>query len=88
MHAISESVREEFSSHNIRVTTIAPGAAETELLSHTTSAEIKSGYEDWKTQMGGVMKAEDVARAVLFAYAQPQEVCIREIVLATTQQQL
>jgi NADP-dependent 3-hydroxy acid dehydrogenase YdfG len=28
-----------------------------------------------------------VARAVLYAYQQPQQVCIREIVLAATRQQ-
>ncbi|MCV5646326.1 SDR family oxidoreductase, partial [Escherichia coli] len=37
VHAISENVREEVASSNVRVTTIAPGAVETELLSHTTS---------------------------------------------------
>ncbi|GAL22795.1 short-chain dehydrogenase/reductase SDR [Vibrio maritimus] len=37
--------------------------------------------------MGGVLAADDVARAVEFAYAQPQNVCIREIVLAPTRQQ-
>ncbi|MCW1891613.1 SDR family NAD(P)-dependent oxidoreductase [Vibrio chagasii] len=37
VHAISENVREEVAASNVRVTTIAPGAVETELLSHTTS---------------------------------------------------
>jgi NADP-dependent 3-hydroxy acid dehydrogenase YdfG len=86
VHAISENVREEVASDNVRVITIAPGAAETELLSHTTSQEIKAGYEDWKQSMGGVLSAQDVARAVIFAYQQPQNVCIREIVLAATHQ--
>jgi len=87
VHAISENVREEVAADNVRVTTIAPGAAETELLSHTTSEAIKSGYEQWKQGMGGAMDAEDVARAVVYAYQQPQQVCIREIVIAATKQQ-
>jgi NADP-dependent 3-hydroxy acid dehydrogenase YdfG len=87
VHAVSENVREEVAAHNVRVITIAPGAAETELLSHTTSAEIKAGYESWKTDMGGVLSAEDVARSVVFAYTQPQHVCIREIVIAATKQE-
>jgi NADP-dependent 3-hydroxy acid dehydrogenase YdfG len=87
VHAISENVREEVAASNVRVTTIAPGAVETELLSHTTSDEIKQGYDSWKEDMGGVLAAEDIARAVLFAYQQPQSVCIREIALAPTKQQ-
>ncbi|EGR4674303.1 SDR family oxidoreductase [Vibrio parahaemolyticus] len=87
VHAISENVREEVAASNVRVTTIAPGAVETELLSHTTSQEIKDGYDAWKVDMGGVLAADDVARAVMFAYQQPQNVCIREIALAPTKQQ-
>ncbi|EGQ9192413.1 SDR family oxidoreductase [Vibrio parahaemolyticus] len=87
VHAISENVREEVAASNVRVTTIAPGAAETELLSHTTSQDIKDGYDAWKVDMGGVLAADDVARAVMFAYQQPQNVCIREIALAPTKQQ-
>ncbi|ELJ8840922.1 SDR family oxidoreductase [Vibrio parahaemolyticus] len=87
VHAISENVREEVATSNVRVTTIAPGAVETELLSHTTSQDIKDGYDAWKVDMGGVLAADDVARAVMFAYQQPQNVCIREIALAPTKQQ-
>ncbi|MBE4112557.1 SDR family oxidoreductase [Vibrio parahaemolyticus] len=87
VHAISENVREEVAASNARVTTIAPGAVETELLSHTTSQDIKDGYDAWKVDMGGVLAADDVARAVMFAYQQPQNVCIREIALAPTKQQ-
>ncbi|EKF6805607.1 SDR family oxidoreductase [Vibrio parahaemolyticus] len=87
VHAISENVREEVAASNVRVTTIAPGAVETELLSHTTSQDIKDGYDAWKVDMGGVLAADDVARAVIFAYQQPQNVCIREIALAPTKQQ-
>ncbi|WP_025534593.1 SDR family oxidoreductase [Vibrio parahaemolyticus] len=87
VHAISENVREEVVASNVRVTTIAPGAVETELLSHTTSQDIKDGYDAWKVDMGGVLAADDVARAVMFAYQQPQNVCIREIALAPTKQQ-
>lgn len=88
VHAISENLREEVAPHNVRVVTIAPGAVETELLSHTTDEAIKSGYQDWKREMGGkVLSAEDVASAIRYAYEQPQGVCIREIVLAATRQQ-
>lgn len=87
VHAISENLREEVADDNVRVITIAPGAVETELLSHTSSDEIKANYEAWKESMGGVISAEDIARAVFFAYQQPQNLCLREIVLAATRQQ-
>jgi NADP-dependent 3-hydroxy acid dehydrogenase YdfG len=88
VHGLSENLREELSPHNVRVTTIAPGAVETELLSHTTDEAIKTGYQAWKQDMGGtVLSAEDVATAIAYAYGQPQGVCIREIVMAATRQQ-
>ncbi len=88
VHGLSENLREELSQHDVRVVTIAPGAVETELLSHTSDASIKAGYEAWKKDMGTpVLSADDVARAILYAYEQPQGMCIREIVLAATRQQ-
>lgn len=88
VHGLSENLREELSPHNVRVTTIAPGAVETELLSHTTDEAIKTGYQAWKQDMGGtVLSAEDVATAIAYAYGQPQGVCIREIVMTATRQQ-
>ncbi len=86
VHAISENVREEVSNSNVRVTTIAPGAVETELLSHTSSTDIIDGYQDWKESMGGALQADDIARSVEYAYQQPQGVCIREIVICATRQ--
>lgn len=86
VHAISENLREEVSHHDVRVITIAPGAVETELLSHTTDVVVRTGYEEWKRTMGPVLRADEVADAILYAYQAPQHVCIREIVLAATRQ--
>lgn len=86
VHGMSDNVREEVAPYNVRVITIAPGAVDTPLLSHTTSDQIKQDYAAWKEDMGGVLSAKDVARTILFAYQQPQSVNIREIVLATTKQ--
>ncbi|MDH1471963.1 SDR family oxidoreductase [Shewanella sp. GD03713] len=87
VHALTENIREEVAMDDVRLITIAPGAVETELLSHTTDDAIKAGYHDWKHQMGGVIAPENVAAAALFAWQQPQNVCVREIVLAPTRQQ-
>jgi NADP-dependent 3-hydroxy acid dehydrogenase YdfG len=84
--SMSENVREEVADDNVRVMTICPGAVETELLSHTTSDEIKEGYESWKESMGGVLVADDIARTATFMYSQPQNINIREVVIAATRQ--
>ncbi|WP_299491403.1 SDR family oxidoreductase [uncultured Shewanella sp.] len=87
VHGLTENIREEVATDNVRVITISPGAVETDLLSHTTSNEIKAGYHDWKEEMGGVIAPETIAEAALFAYEQPQNICVREIVVAATRQQ-
>lgn len=86
VHAMTEGLREEVSQKNVRVIVIAPGATETELLSHTTDAKVKSDYDAWKVSMGGILRSEDVADAIAYAYEAPQNVCIREIVLCATKQ--
>ena len=86
VHGLTDNVREEVASDNIRVMIVAPGAVETPLLSHTSSDQIKVKYEAWKKSIGGVLGAEDVARVMLYAYEQPQNVCLREIVLSSTKQ--
>ncbi|GAD79960.1 hypothetical protein VEZ01S_21_00840 [Vibrio ezurae NBRC 102218] len=47
VHAISANVREEVAAANVRGTTIALSALETMQLSHTSSQEIKDGYDAW-----------------------------------------
>jgi NADP-dependent 3-hydroxy acid dehydrogenase YdfG len=87
VHALTENIREEVAMDDVRLITIAPGAVETELLSHTTDEDIKAGYEDWKQSMDGVIEPRVIAEAAMFAWQQPQSVCVREIVLAATRQQ-
>uniref|UniRef100_A0A0G4GTT7 Oxidoreductase n=1 Tax=Chromera velia CCMP2878 TaxID=1169474 RepID=A0A0G4GTT7_9ALVE len=86
VHAFSEGLREECAPKNVRVCVIAPGAVETELLSHTTNEAVKGGYEEWKQGMGGVLKSSDVADAAVYMYSAPQNVHIREVVLTATKQ--
>ncbi len=87
VHAITETLREEVSASNVRVLTIAPGAAETKLLTHTTSQEIIDGYNAWKETMGGVsLDPKQIANAAKYMYDLPQEVSVRELVIACTKQ--
>ncbi|WP_297520994.1 SDR family oxidoreductase [uncultured Clostridium sp.] len=86
VHAISESIREEVSNFNVRVSVIAPGIVETSLLKHTTNKSIKNDYVDMKKAMGGGIEADNIADTIFFIYSQPQNLCIREIVVAPTKQ--
>ena len=84
---LSEVARGELSSYNVRVIRICPGAVDTELLSHTTSDEIKDNYIEWKnsTDVSSIMP-QDVAKTIKFAYELPQGVNLREIQISDTKQ--
>ena len=87
IHGATETVRFEASADNVRVLLLSPGAAETDLLSHTTSETIKTGYQAWKETMGGkTLDPQVVAASALYMYQLPQSVSIRELVIAATQQ--
>ncbi|WP_244266866.1 SDR family oxidoreductase [Polycladidibacter stylochi] len=85
--AMSENLREEMAPHNVRVVSICPGATESELISHTTNQQIVDGYQSWKDDIGGAMNAEDIANTAHFIFSQPENVCIREVVIAPTKQE-
>ena len=64
-----------------------PGAAETELLTHVTDNQALEDYDNWKQSMGGTtMSPQVVAQSVKFIYDMPQEVNIRELDIAATNQ--
>lgn len=87
VHGLSETVREEVSDKNIRISLVAPGAAETELLTHVTDNQALEDYNNWKQSMGGTtMSPQVVAQSVKFIYDMPQEVNIRELDIAATNQ--
>lgn len=86
VHGLTETIRQETAQHNVRLITISPGIVETEVLNHTTSPKIVEEYKNYKKQIEVTINSEDVARSILFSYSQPQNVCIREIILAPTRQ--
>ena len=87
VHAITESMRKEVSGSNVRMIVIAPGVVETPLLSHTSSQEIKDNYNLWKQSIEGGLEPSQIADCAWFAYQMPQNVCVREIVIAKTKQE-
>ncbi|MFC0277143.1 SDR family oxidoreductase [Enterococcus devriesei] len=87
VHGLSETIREEVSGSNVRVSLVAPGAAETELLTHVTDQKSLIDYGAWKDSMGGItLDPVHVAETVKFIYDMPQAVNIREIDIAATAQ--
>ncbi|MGR3741823.1 SDR family oxidoreductase [Companilactobacillus sp. DQM5] len=87
VHGLSETIRQEVSGSGVRISLVAPGAAETELLTHVTDQNALSDYNDWKKSMGGItLDPVHVAESVKFIYDMPQEVNIREIDIAATLQ--
>ncbi|XEO93885.1 SDR family oxidoreductase [Latilactobacillus sakei] len=87
VHGLSETIREEVSGQNVRISMVAPGAAETELLTHVTDQGALTDYQAWKDSMGGItLNPVHVAEAVKFIYDMPQSVNIRELDIAATRQ--
>ena len=86
VHAISEGLRKEVAGSHVRVSVVAPGLVDTELLEHTVHPEIVADYQAYKDSVGGPIPASIVSDMILHLYELPQSVCIREVVLAPTTQ--
>ena len=82
--ALSEGMRIDLLPHNIKVTTVNPGAVETEFsmvrLKGNSAAAAKV-YEGIKPLTG-----DDVAEVIFYCTSLPLHVCINDLVLTCTQQ--
>jgi NADP-dependent 3-hydroxy acid dehydrogenase YdfG len=86
VHAFSEALRQEALHAGIRVTTVAPGFVDTELQGHNTNPLVRRATERAREQIGEVLKAEDIAEAILHAVTRPRHVCVNEVVVRPTGQ--
>ena len=77
--AISEGLRQE--SQTIRVTTISPGVVKTELGSDITEASAKGALQEFRKL---ALTPDAIARAVLYAVSQPDDVDVNEIIVRPT----
>jgi len=77
--AFSESLRQEGVAIGVRVTLIEPGAVATELAGHNRPEVL----EQMAKRFQGVspLDAEDIARAILYAISQPQNVSVNEVLV-------
>ena len=85
VHAVSEGMRAELHTHNVRVTTIAPGYVATELQSHIADKGIKDALECMYKDVD-VLQSENIASAILYALAEPGHVSVNEILVRPTHQ--
>ncbi len=77
--ALSEGLRQE--SKHIRVTTISPGVVETELGSDITEESAKGMLKELRQT---ALTPDAIARAVLYAVSQPDDVDVNEVIVRPT----
>lgn len=82
--ALTKSMRIDLLEHKIRVTSISPGAAETEF----SLVRFKGDADRAKKTYAGYipLKAEDIADVAFFAATRPAHVCLNDIVMTPTAQ--
>jgi 3-hydroxy acid dehydrogenase / malonic semialdehyde reductase len=82
--ALNQGMRIDLLRHNIKVTAIHPGAAETEFAlvrfkgDETTAKSVYNGIQP--------LRAEDVADVIYYCTTLPPHVCINDLVITCTQQ--
>jgi NADP-dependent 3-hydroxy acid dehydrogenase YdfG len=84
VNAFSEALRQECVPIGVRVTVIEPGAVRTELSEHNRP-EIRELIANVFKDVTP-LAAEDIARAVLYAIAQPANVSVNEVLVRPTGQ--
>lgn len=82
--AISKATRIDLLKHNIKVTQICPGLAETEF----SVVRFKGDVDKAKTPYKGIeaMTAEDIASIILYVISLPAHLCINDLVVTPTAQ--
>jgi NADP-dependent 3-hydroxy acid dehydrogenase YdfG len=85
--AFSEGLRQEVLHANVRVTCIEPGYVETELQGHNEHPMVVEAIEKMKKDLGDdVLKAADIADAIVYALSRPPNVAINEVLVRPTKQ--
>jgi len=82
--SLTKSMRIDLLKHNIRVTQIAPGMAETEF----SIVRFKGDEDKAKAVYKGIkaLTAEDIAQVIWFCATLPDHICINDLVITPTRQ--
>ncbi len=84
VEALSKGMRLDLLKHNIKVTAIAPGMAETEfsiVRFHGDTEKAKKVYAGFTP-----LTAKDIAETILFVVTRPAHVCINDLLIMPTAQ--
>ena len=81
--ALTEGLRMELHSHNIRCTMISPGAVATELPESSSEETTRTNLREFYKM---AIPASSIARAISYAIEQPANVEIDEVVVRPTAQ--
>jgi NADP-dependent 3-hydroxy acid dehydrogenase YdfG len=82
----SEALRQEALHANVRVTCVEPGFVDTELQGHNTNPMVVEATNKMREEIGDVLRAEDIAAAIVYAVGQPERVALNEILIRPTGQ--
>jgi NADP-dependent 3-hydroxy acid dehydrogenase YdfG len=80
--AFSEALRQEVTTRHVRSSLIEPGATESELVTHVRE-EVRNQLTPGVDQ---ILRAEDIADAILYIVTRPRHVAINEVLVRPTEQ--
>ena len=81
----SEALRQEALHVGVRVSVVEPGFVETELQGHNTNPVVVEAMEKVRSSMEP-LQSEDIASAIVYLLAQPDNVNISEVMVVPTKQ--
>ena len=84
--AFGESLRQEVTRRHVRVSTVEPGAVETELTDHLRP-EV---FEQMKQRFASMerLQSADIADAIAYVVTRPRHVAINEVLIRPTEQEM
>jgi NADP-dependent 3-hydroxy acid dehydrogenase YdfG len=83
---LSEGLRQELAlKYGINVTSIEPGATESELMDTITDEDVKEKLKGMEGM--NILKAEDIAEAIYYTLSQPKQVNINNMYIMPSEQQ-
>lgn len=85
VRAITEGLRQEEGSNNIRTTILSPGATNTELPETITDTDLKPAVDELHK---GAIDPSGIARAIAFAIEEPSNVSVNEMIIRPTHQEM
>lgn len=80
-----EALRLDVAAEGIRVSTIEPGAVNTELTEDIPNEELKSNVEEYNQSMRQ-LRPDDIARTITFVVTQPERMDVNEVLVRPTDQ--